>query len=104
MDYIQSNKLAWEDAFRHRKPGWGDDNAARLLSEHLPFLHPDIVRALESMDFRGKTVAQFCCNNGRELLSLMQLGTRAGIWLRYRGKPGCTGTRNGEGCRRGVYV
>ena len=78
MDYIQSNKLAWEDAFRHRKPGWGDDNAARLLSEHLPFLHPDIVRALESMDFRGKTVAQFCCNNGRELLSLMQLGTARG--------------------------
>ena len=78
MDYIQSNKLAWEDAFRHRKPGWGDDNAARLQSEHLPFLHPDIVRVVEDMDFRGKTIAQFCCNNGRELLSLMQLGAVQG--------------------------
>lgn len=79
MDYIQSNKLAWEDAFRHRKPGWGDDHAARLQSEHLPFLHPDIVRVVEGMAFQGKTVAQFCCNNGRELLSLMQLGAERGF-------------------------
>ena len=79
MDYIQSNKLAWEDAFRHRKPGWGDDNAARLQSERLPFLHPDIVHTVENMDFHGKTIAQFCCNNGRELLSLMQLGAARGV-------------------------
>ena len=25
------------------------------------------------MDFKGKKAAQFCCNNGREILSLMQL-------------------------------
>jgi SAM-dependent methyltransferase len=28
---------------------------------------------LRSMDFKGKKAAQFCCNNGREILSLMQL-------------------------------
>ncbi len=27
---------------------------------------------LRSMDFKGKKAAQFCCNNGREILSLMQ--------------------------------
>ena len=33
---------------------------------------------LRSMDFKGKSAAQFCCNNGRELLSLMQLGAESG--------------------------
>lgn len=31
------------------------------------------------MDFCGKTISQFCCNNGRELLSLMRLGAKEGI-------------------------
>ena len=31
------------------------------------------------MDFKCKDVAQFCCNNGRELLSLMKLGAKSGV-------------------------
>jgi hypothetical protein len=26
MTYIDANKAAWEEAFDHKKPGWGDDN------------------------------------------------------------------------------
>lgn len=78
MEYIQKNKAAWEAAFERRAPGWGDDVAERLAAEHLPFLHPDVVRAAEKMDFSGKSIAQFCCNNGRELLALMQLGAKEG--------------------------
>ena len=79
MDYINNNKAAWEEAFDHRHPGWGESNHERLKNEHLPFFHPDIVKELETMDFTNKTVAQFCCNNGRELLSLMQLGPKLGV-------------------------
>lgn len=79
MKYIQGNKEAWEEAFEHRHSGWGESNHERLLQEHLPFFHPDIAAELESMDFSEKTIAQFCCNNGRELLSLMQLGAKKGI-------------------------
>ncbi len=79
MDYIVQNKQAWEEAFEHRRPSWGDDNARRLLTERLPFFVPDVAKELEKLDFSGKTVAQICCNNGRELLSLMKLGAQRGV-------------------------
>lgn len=79
MSYIDDNKKAWEEAFEHRHPGWGDSNFERLLSEDLPFFNDDVKQELRSIDFKGKTVGQFCCNNGRELLSLMQLGPARGV-------------------------
>lgn len=78
MDYIQNNKAAWEEAFEHRKPGWGENNHERLLGEHLPFFCADVARELEAVDWSSRAVAQFCCNNGRELLSLLRLGAASG--------------------------
>ena len=79
MDYITKNKQAWEEAFDHRQPNWGEENYKYLRNEQLPFFCADVVTELKSIDFKDKTVAQFCCNNGRELLSLMQLGAQKGI-------------------------
>lgn len=79
MSYIQNNKAAWEEAFEHRHQGWGEENDKRLMKERLPFFYPDVAKELQTIDFSGKTVSQFCCNNGRELLSLMQLGAKSGI-------------------------
>lgn len=79
MDYIKKNKEAWEEAFDHKQDGWGEENHIRLVKEKLPFFCPDMAKELQSMDFKGKSIAQFCCNNGRELLSLMQLGAKDGV-------------------------
>ncbi len=79
MNYIESNKEAWEETFEHRSPGWGDDNYKLLLTQRLPFFNHDVIHELEKIDFNGKTIAQFCCNNGRELLSMMQLGAERGV-------------------------
>ena len=79
MSYITTNKAAWEEAFEHRHPNWGDENYQRLENERLPFFNKGIRDELETIDFKNKSVAQFCCNNGRELLSLMQLGAKNGI-------------------------
>ena len=79
MSYFQENKAAWEEAFDHRHPGWGEANHERLKHESLPFFCPDMAEELKTIDFEGKTIAQFCCNNGRELLSLMQLGAKKGV-------------------------
>ncbi len=79
MDYINSNKEAWEEAFDHRKAGWGEDIAQRLKSEAYPFLEKVLIDELLQLDFTDKSVAQFCCNNGRELLSIMKLGAKAGV-------------------------
>ena len=78
MDYHQTNKQAWEEAFDHRHEGWCDDLPARLKTDELPYMNPMLRDALKGLDLKGKTIAQFCCNNGRELLSAMQLKTKAG--------------------------
>ncbi|MFT4104971.1 MAG: class I SAM-dependent methyltransferase [Lacrimispora sp.] len=79
MSYIDGNKAAWEEAFDHRHPNWGEENYIRLQKEILPFICNDMVKELEKMNLAGKDIAQFCCNNGREILSLMQLGAKSGV-------------------------
>ena len=79
MDYFNTNKQAWEEAFEHRHEGWGDDMAQRLGSEELPYLQECFRQALRDLDLKGKSIAQFCCNNGREILSAMQLGAAKGV-------------------------
>ncbi len=79
MEYIKINKAAWEEAFEHRRPNWGDNNYKILMTEKLPFFNVDVVCEIEKTDLKGKTIAQFCCNNGRELLSMMQLNPSCGV-------------------------
>ncbi len=78
-NYIQGNKEAWEEAFENRSPGWGEDVVQRLATEEHPFLRAEVVTELQYIDLAGKTVGQFCCNNGRELLSVMKQGASEGI-------------------------
>jgi SAM-dependent methyltransferase len=79
MDYTKTNKAAWEEAFVHRKPEWGDDNADRIKDESLAMFDSDFKETLRAIDFTDKDIVQFCCNNGRELLSLIQQGARRGV-------------------------
>jgi SAM-dependent methyltransferase len=79
MDYIKSNKEAWEEAFEHRAKGWAEEVYERLQNETYPFLKKELIEELHEFDFNDKTVSQFCCNNGRELLSIMKFGAKQGI-------------------------
>ncbi|MCL2853155.1 MAG: class I SAM-dependent methyltransferase [Defluviitaleaceae bacterium] len=79
MNYIEGNKMAWEEAFENRKPNWGDENCLKLKNERLPFFNADMKNELEKIDFKNKEIAQFCCNNGRELMSAMSLGAASGV-------------------------
>lgn len=79
VDYMKSNKDAWEEAFEHKQQNWGDDNYKVLMEKRLPFLNADVVNELEKINLAGKIIAQFCCNNGRELLSMMQLNPSYGV-------------------------
>ena len=78
MEYTNENKQAWEEAFDHRHEGWCDDIPTRLKTDDLPYMNPMLQDALKGLDLKGKTIAQFCCNNGRELLSAMQLQAKDG--------------------------
>ena len=71
MNYIETNKAAWEEAFDHRHANWGEDDHIRLKSGKLSFFNEGLKRELERLELKGKAVAQFCCNNGSELMSLI---------------------------------
>ena len=72
--YIEGNKAAWEEAFENRDPSWGMDITDRVRNEHYPFFYEEMKNVLEKLDTEGKVIGHFCCNNGRELLSLVKCG------------------------------
>lgn len=79
-DYIKGNKAAWEEAFDRRDAKWGADIVSRVGREPYAFFEPEAAQRLAEYDLRGKTIAQFCCNNGRELLSLTATsGAKRGV-------------------------
>lgn len=67
-NYIKGNKEAWEEAFDMRHAAWGGDIIERVSREKYAFFNEDTKNALEKYDLKNKTIGQFCCNNGRELL------------------------------------
>ena len=75
--YIEGNKAAWEEAFDDRDASWGADIRERIQKEDYPFFEKEMVDILRKIDTEGKTIGQFCCNNGRELLSLVKSGKAA---------------------------
>lgn len=79
MNHNALNKLAWEEAFDKRRPGWGDDIADRIANEVSPFLEKPLIDVLKEFDLVDRAIAQFCCNNGRELMSLVKLGAKSGV-------------------------
>jgi SAM-dependent methyltransferase len=79
MNYTKLNKEAWEEVFPKHKIGWKVDLAEKLLEKDFFFLDKNIITELERINLSRKTVGQFCCNNGRELLSIVKLGAESGI-------------------------
>ncbi|MCI3019994.1 hypothetical protein [[Clostridium] innocuum] len=70
MSYIEKNKEAWEEAFDNRINGWGDVVVENLQASSAYYIQPALQAELDQLNLAGKHVAQFCCSNGRELLSI----------------------------------
>ncbi|MBQ6568169.1 MAG: class I SAM-dependent methyltransferase [Treponema sp.] len=72
--YIEGNKAAWEEAFEKRDATWGADIIRRVQNEDYPFFNEETKAVLKKLHTEGAVIGQFCCNNGRELLSLVKCG------------------------------
>ena len=79
MDYIKNNKMAWEEAFENRHKNWGDENYLALNKVKWAFFSEDMQKEIKEIDLKGKKIAQFCCNNGREILSLVKNVSCVGV-------------------------
>lgn len=73
-EFTDANRIAWDEA----APVHAKSNQARLLEAFSKpghnALDPHCLDRLNEVGFQGKSVAQLCCNNGQELLSLKNLG------------------------------
>ena len=78
MDYSKANKAAWEEAFAKHRAGYKEDPVLHLRRGDRSFLEVDVLVELEKIGLKGKEVAQICCNNGRELLTLLTMGAAKG--------------------------
>lgn len=72
--FTDANREAWDEA----APVHAKTNQARLLQGFkkpgYSTLTEHCLKRLTEIGFQNKSVAQLCCNNGRELLSLKNLG------------------------------
>jgi 2-polyprenyl-3-methyl-5-hydroxy-6-metoxy-1,4-benzoquinol methylase len=71
MDYIQSNKKAWEETFNNRRNDWGKDRFNKYKSFEYAYLLKELIEVIKEYDLKNKTIGQFCSNDGRELLSII---------------------------------
>ncbi len=77
-DYAERNREAWNEVAPIHQQHWKTDLRQAVQSESFSTLS-DIERDIfAKLSIRGKTVAQLCCNNGRELISVLKLGAESG--------------------------
>ncbi len=79
MSYTEQNRQAWQEAFAVHQRGYGHDLADDLRNPEHSFLDAPVIAILDELDIRGMHVAQFCCNNGRELLQMVKTGAASGV-------------------------
>jgi len=79
MDYHDANRLAWNAGESHHREAVFDMVLHQLKTPGLSCFDEYALTGLEGLDFKGKTVAQLACNNGREVMSLVKLGAARGV-------------------------
>ena len=79
MDYTEQNRRAWNQVqpihLRERPGNLRDEVGAEDFST----LDSVARAAFERIGLQDKSVAQFSCNNGRELISVLKAGARTGV-------------------------
>ncbi|MCY7484051.1 MULTISPECIES: class I SAM-dependent methyltransferase [Paenibacillus] len=76
--YTQSNREAWNEVNPIHQVHNPVNLKEAFLQEGYSTLDPLITELLQDLGLREKNVAQLCCNNGREVLSLVNLGAQSG--------------------------
>lgn len=73
-DWIEANRLAWDQVAPIHESYYFEQLLKAFSYPGFSCLGPNSTRLFQSMNYRGKAVAQPACNNGRELVSLKNIG------------------------------
>lgn len=78
---IAANRKAWDASapFHRANPTWDRLTRHFASNPNFSWFDPPMQAALQAIGLADKTVAHLCCNNGRETVSLMNLGVRAAV-------------------------
>ncbi|MBD3219257.1 MAG: methyltransferase domain-containing protein [candidate division Zixibacteria bacterium] len=74
-DYINANREAWNEVAPVHQKARGKEFLEEVKSPDYSALDAFVTGKLREIGFEGKSVAQLCCNNGRECISLRNLGS-----------------------------
>jgi SAM-dependent methyltransferase len=78
-DYAERNRAAWNEVAPIHRAARKRDLAEAVQQPDFSTLDATERAILTRLDLGGKRVAQLCCNNGRELISVVKLGAEAGV-------------------------
>jgi ubiquinone/menaquinone biosynthesis C-methylase UbiE len=78
-DYIEANRQSWDEAAPVHAAQKLADLLAGFTKPGYSCLDEIETAILEKIGVKGKAVAQLCCNNGREVLSVVNMGAARGI-------------------------
>lgn len=76
---IKANREAWNEATGKHQQARGDKLKKGFARKGFSTLDDIITDKMKQLHIEGKEVAQLCCNNGRELLSMINLGAKSGV-------------------------
>lgn len=77
-DYTQANRKAWNEAAKVHQARRGEALKRAFSTPGHSTLDAVMTGALDRIGLGGKRVAHLCCNNGIELLSVLNLGAAGG--------------------------
>ncbi len=69
-----ANRAAWNEVTPYHMKARGDDFLRKIEDPNYSALDKIITDKLNEIGIKGKSVAQICCNNGREAISLRNMG------------------------------
>lgn len=84
--YIEANMEAWEEAFDYHEKAKGREWLENFSSRNYTTFSPFEAKIYSRLDLRGRSVVQVPCNNGREIISFLNLGAECGAGFDISGK------------------
>lgn len=78
-DYVEANRQSWDEAAPIHAKLKLADLLASFARPGYSCLDEIETPILERIGVTGKSVAQLCCNNGREILSVINMGAARGV-------------------------
>ncbi|MED0673036.1 class I SAM-dependent methyltransferase [Aneurinibacillus aneurinilyticus] len=76
--YTEANRKAWNEVTPIHQQARNIDLKEKFSTKGFSLLDEVITEKLKEINIQDKTVAQLCCNNGIELLSIINLGAKSG--------------------------